>query len=100
MALSMPRPSARADDSIAYKYENYREEDGRITVVTESGSVNEDVAAYGHIQLSGTIDAVAGATPTGRPAPPGSDQVPLTEIFSRRKAWNGDYSEQFPELQH
>jgi hypothetical protein len=98
LALSMPRPSARADDSVAYKYENYREEDGRITVVTESGSVNEDVATYGHIQLSGTIDAVAGATPTGRPAPPGSDQVPLTDIYSRRKAWNGDYSEQFRNL--
>jgi hypothetical protein len=94
LALSAPRPSARADDSIAYMYENYREEDGRITVVTESSSVNEDVASYGHIQLSGTIDAVTGATPTGRPAPPGSDQVPLTEIYSHRKAWNGDYSEQ------
>jgi hypothetical protein len=95
LALSAPRPSARADDSIAYIYENYREEDGRITVVTESGSVNQDVGAYGHIQLSGTVDAVTGATPTGRPAPPGSDQVPLTEIYSHRKAWNGDYSEQF-----
>jgi hypothetical protein len=94
LALCAPRPSARADDSIAYMYENYREEDGRITVVTESSSVNEDVAAYGHIQLSGTIDAVTGATPTGRPAPPGSNQVPLTEIYSHRKAGNGDYSEQ------
>jgi hypothetical protein len=95
LALSAPRPSARADDSVAYIYENYREEDGRITVVTESSSVNQDVGAYGHVQLSGTIDAVTGATPTGRPAPPGSDQVPLTEIYSHRKAWNGDYSEQF-----
>ena len=94
LALSMPRPSARAEDSVAYKYENYREEDGRITVVTQSGSVNEDVAANGHIQLSGSIDAVTGATPTGRPAPPGSDQVPLTGIYTRRKAWSGDYSEQ------
>jgi hypothetical protein len=94
LALSMPRPTARAEDSIAYIYENYREEDGRITVVTESSSVNEDVATYGHIQLSGTIDAVAGATPTGRPAPPGSDQVALAQIETRRKAWNGDYSEQ------
>jgi uncharacterized protein DUF3570 len=98
LALSVPRPSARADDSLAYMYENYREEDGRITVVTESSSVNEDIAAYGHIQLSGTIDAVTGATPTGRPAPPGSDQVPLTEIYSHRKAWNGDYSQQFRNL--
>jgi len=98
LALSMPRPSAKAEDSVEYKYENYREEDGRITVVTQSGSVNEDVAANGHIQLSGSIDAVAGATPTGRPAPPGSDQVPLAELYTRRKAWNGDYSEQFQSL--
>jgi hypothetical protein len=94
LALSAPRPSARAEDSVAYKYENYREEDGRITVVTEGGSVNEDVPGNGHIQLSGTIDAVAGATPTGAPAPPGSNQVELTQIYTRRKAWNGDYSEQ------
>jgi hypothetical protein len=94
LALSAPRPAAKAEDSVDYKYENYREEDGRITVVTESGSVNEDVAANGHIQLSGTIDAVAGATPTGQPAPPGSNQVVLTKIYTRRKAWTGDYSEQ------
>jgi len=95
LALASPRPEARADDSIDYKYENYREEDGRITVVTQSGSVDEDVGQFGHLGLTGTIDAVAGATPTGRPAPPGSDQVVLPEIHTRRKAWSGDYSEQF-----
>jgi hypothetical protein len=94
LVLSVQRPSARAEDSVAYVYENYREEDGRITVVTQSSSVNEDVAFNGHIQLTGAIDAVSGATPTGRAAPPGSNQVPLAEITSRRKAWSGDYSEQ------
>jgi hypothetical protein len=94
LALSMPRPSARAEDSVAYLYENYREEDGRITVVTQSSSVNQDIAVNGHIQLTGTIDAVSGATPTGRPAQPGSTQVPVAEIQSRRKAWSGDYSQQ------
>ena len=98
LALSMPRPTARAEDSIAYVFENYREEDGRITVVTESSSVNEDIAAYGHIQLTGTVDAVAGATPTGRPAQPGSGQVALAQIDTRRKAWNGDYSGQIGNL--
>ena len=93
LALSAPRPSARAEDSLAYLYENYREEDGRITVVTQSGSANQDVGDFGHLQLTGTVDAVAGATPTGRPAPDGSDQVVLTEIHTRRKAWSGDYSE-------
>jgi len=94
LAFSLPRQPARAEDSVDYKYENYREEDGRITVVTESGSANEDVGAFGHLSLTGTMDAVAGATPTGRPAPDGSDQVVLTEIHTRRKAWSGDYSEQ------
>jgi hypothetical protein len=94
LALCAPRPSARADDFIAYNYENYREEDGRITVETQSSSVNQDIPAGGHISLTGTIDAVSGASPTGRPAPEGSDQVDLTQINSRRKAWSGDYSEQ------
>jgi hypothetical protein len=98
LALSMPRPAARAEDSVAYLYENYREEDGRITVVTQSSSVNQDVAANGHIQLTGAIDAVSGATPTGRPAQPGNTQVPVAEIQSRRKAWSGDYSEQVRNL--
>ena len=94
LALCLPRPSARADDSVNYKFENYREEDGRITVETQSGSADEDVGAFTHIRLSGTIDAISGATPTGQPAFAGSDQVPLTEIHERRKAWSGDLSQQ------
>jgi hypothetical protein len=98
LALSLPRPSARAEDSIAYNFENYREEDGRITVQTQSSSMDQDVGAYGHLRLTGTIDAVSGATPTGRPAPDGGDQVEMTQISSRRKAWNGDFSEQVKEF--
>jgi len=98
LLLCLPRPSARAEDSIDYKYENYREDDGRITVQTESSAVDEDVGPYGHIRLTGTIDAVSGATPTGRPAVGESDQVVLTEIHTRRKAWSGDYAEQFKNV--
>jgi hypothetical protein len=94
LVLCMPRQSAKAEDSIAYMFENYREDDGRITVETQTGSADQDVGAYGHLSLTGTIDAVAGATPTGRPAPAGSEQVVLTEIHTRRKAWSGDYAEQ------
>jgi hypothetical protein len=94
LALSLPRQAARAEDAVAYEYENYREEDGRITVVTQSGSADQDVGTFGHISLTGTVDAVAGATPTGRPAPDGSDQVALSEIHTRRKAWSGSYSQQ------
>jgi hypothetical protein len=95
LAVCLPRPCARAEDAVAYKFENYREEDGRITVETQSGSADEDVGAFTHIRLSGTIDAISGATPTGQPALPGSDQVVLTEIHERRKAWSGDLSQQF-----
>jgi hypothetical protein len=94
LALCVTRPSAKADDSVAYNFENYREEDGRITVETQSSVADQDVGTFGHVNLTGTIDAVSGATPTGRPAPPGSDQVVLTEIHTRRKAWSGSYAEQ------
>src|SRR5277367_691601 len=94
LALCLARPFARADGSVGYIFENYRENDGRITVETQSGSADQDVGAFGHLSLTGTIDAVAGATPTGQPAPTGSDQVVLTQIHTRRKAWSGSYSEQ------
>jgi Protein of unknown function (DUF3570) len=98
LVFCLPRPIAKAEDSIAYRFENYREEDGRITVETQSSSLDQDIGAYGHLSLTGTIDAVAGATPTGRPAPAGTDQVVMTEIHTRRKAWNGDYAQQFKNV--
>jgi hypothetical protein len=98
LALCLPRPSARAEDSVGYKFENYREEDGRITVETQSGEADQDIGTDTHLRLTGTIDAVAGATPTGVPAPAGSEQVDLTEIHTRRKAWSGDLSHQFKNV--
>jgi hypothetical protein len=98
LAICLPRPSARADDSVAYIFENYRENDGRITVETQSGSADQDIGSFGHLSLTGTIDAVAGATPTGQPAPAGSDQVVMSEIHTRRKAWSGGYSEQISNV--
>jgi hypothetical protein len=47
------------------------------------------------VKVSGVIDAIAGATPNGQPAPAGSDQVVLTQMHDRRKAWNADFSRQF-----
>jgi hypothetical protein len=98
LALGLPRPGARADDSIAYKYESYREEDGRIDVETQSTQLDQDLGLDTHLKLVGTIDAVTGATPTGAPAPPGTDQVVLTHIYTRRKAWSGDLSHQVKDF--
>jgi hypothetical protein len=94
LALALPR-AGRAEDSVAYKYEDYYEGDGRVAVQTQSAQVAEDVGTDTAIKLSGTIDAIAGATPTGAPAAPGSNQVPETFEHDRRKAWTGDVSHQF-----
>jgi len=98
LSVLLYRAPARADDAIAYKFENYREEDGRITVETQSASVDADIGSLTHLKLTDTVDAVSGATPSGEPAPPGSDQVALTEIHERRKAWSGDLSRQVGDV--
>jgi len=45
--------------------------------------------------VDGVIDSIAGATPTGQPAPAGSTEVPLSTLTERREAWNAVYAHQF-----
>ena len=90
--------AARGDDSLTYKYGDYREADGRITVKTQSALVEQDLGPDMHLKLQGVIDAIAGATPNGQPAPSGSDQVVLAQLHDRRKAWSADFSRQFPVI--
>lgn len=87
--------AARAENSLSYKYEDYRESDGRIVVQTQNALVEQDIGTDMHLKVLGVIDAIAGATPNGQPAPAGSDQVVLTQLHERRKAWNADFSRQF-----
>jgi hypothetical protein len=93
LLLTNPRP-ARAEGAAGYKYEDYRESGGRIGVKTDGIFVSQDLGADLHVQAEGVIDAIAGATPNGQPAPAGSDQVVLTEMHDRRKAWNVTFSRQ------
>ncbi|HTL68059.1 MAG TPA: DUF3570 domain-containing protein [Lacunisphaera sp.] len=97
LLLSQPR-AARAENSVTYKYEDYRESDGRIVVKTQNALVEQDLGPDMHLKVQGVIDAIAGATPNGQPAPAGSDQVPLTNLTERRKAWNADFARQFAPL--
>ena len=91
--------AARAENSLSYKYESYQEADGRIAVQTRGAVIEQDLGTDMHLTLNGVIDAITGATPTGVPAPAGSDQVPTTELHpERRKAWNADFSRQFPRI--
>ncbi len=96
MLLAWLTPRAlRAENSVSYKYEDYRESDGRIAVRTQGALAQQDLGPDSHLKLATVLDAIAGATPNGMPAPPGSDQVVLTEMHDRRKAWNADLSHQF-----
>jgi hypothetical protein len=97
LVLMCPR-LARAEDFLSYKYEDYRETGGRIAVQTQSALIEQDLGTDMQLKLQGTIDAIAGATPNGQPAPTGSDQVVLTQLHDHRKAWNLDFSRQFPAI--
>jgi hypothetical protein len=63
------------------------------SVVTFTGATLEPVMPQLLCSVAEVLEratVAAYATPTGRPAPPGSDQVTFTEIHTRRKAWSGD----------
>jgi hypothetical protein len=98
LACLAPR-AARAENSISYKYEDYIEAGGRIAVQTRGAYIEQDLGTEMHLKFQGIVDAITGATPTGAPAPAGSDQVDLTELHpERRKSWNADLSRQFPRI--
>jgi hypothetical protein len=86
---------ARADDVVRYKFQDYQERGGRIAVEVHSAAVEKDFGPNARLKVEGVIDAIAGATPNGQPAPAGSDQVPLSKLTERRKAWNATLSHQF-----
>jgi hypothetical protein len=97
LLLAQPR-AARAENSVSYKYEDYREAGGRVAVQAQYGLVEQDLGPDLHLKLQGVIDAIAGATPTGElPATPGG-AVPLTQMHDRRKAWNAEFSRQFSRV--
>lgn len=86
--------ATRAENAVSYKYEDYRESGGRIAVKTQGALVEQDIGLNTHVKVQGVLDAIAGATPNGMPAPAGSDQVVLTQMHERRKAWNADATRQ------
>ncbi len=94
LLLVAPRAS-RGETNVAYKYEDYQESAGRVGVQAQYGLVEQSLGTDAKLKLTGVIDVIAGATPTGQvPALPG-DPVPLTEMHDKRQAWTADYSRQF-----
>ncbi len=88
----------RAEGTASYKYEDYRESGGRVAVQTQGVLLEDTLGSDFKVRLGGVIDAIAGATPNGRPAPAGTDDVVLVTLHERRKAWNADFSRQFPRV--
>src|SRR5271165_543892 len=98
LLLASPRPAARAEDSLSYKFENYTETGGRVGVQTQGAVANQEIGADLQLGLTVVNDAIAGATPTGIPAPKGSIEVPLAHLSDHRKAWEADLSRQFDRI--
>jgi len=94
LGLLAPR-GARAENSVSFKHQDYRESGGRVVIRTQGAYVEQDVGLSTVIKAEGVIDAIAGATPNGQPAPAGSDQVPLAQLTERRKAWAASVGHQF-----
>jgi hypothetical protein len=90
--------AVRAEESVRYKYQDYREAGGRVTVEVHSAALEKDFGPAMHLKVEGVIDAIAGATPNGQPAPAGSTQVPLSRLTDKRKAWNAALSRQFERV--
>ena len=94
LLLVLARPASRADDFLDYKYVDYAETGDRIGVRTQVLDAGQDLGVDTHLGLILTNDAIAGASPTGLPAPAGSAQVPLAYLSDHRKEWEGDLARQ------
>ncbi|MBE2214437.1 MAG: DUF3570 domain-containing protein [Opitutaceae bacterium] len=85
LAATLPR-LLRAENSLAYKYQDYQEADDRIRVRNHNARATLDLGTATALKVRGVIDTISGATPTGAPAPDGSDEVPLAVMEDERSA--------------
>jgi hypothetical protein len=92
--LASPRPAARAEDYLAYKYVDYAESGDRMDVRTQVLDASQGLGPDTQLGVTLTNDAIAGASPTGMRAPAGSDQVPLSHLTDHRKEWEADLARQ------
>jgi hypothetical protein len=98
-ALGVVAPRlARAEDSLAYKYQVWQEEDNRIRVDAQYALVEKNLGTDTHLKIMGLVDSIAGATPTGEKAQTPGAPVPLAHMEDLRHAWTVDLSRQFPRV--
>ncbi len=94
LQLLLPR-SSRAEGALSYKFQTWQEETDRVRVDSHYGLAEQSLPAEAKLKLTGVIDTITGATPTGQlPTTAGGD-APLTSIDDRRKAWQAEISKPF-----
>ena len=84
--LLSPQRGAKAEDSLTYKFQSWQEDDGRVRVDAHYAQLETVLSTETKLKVIGLIDTISGATPSGQPAPTGSDQVPLSQLTDRREA--------------
>lgn len=77
-----------AEDRIEYRYEDYKEDAGRVRVHTQTAYFETDLNPKVAVKGQFVYDAISGATPTGGPPAAGDRQVPLVELHDRRYSGN------------
>jgi hypothetical protein len=77
---------ASAEDHVEYRYEDYREDHGRIHIRTHGVGFEKELSSK--ITAKGLLvyDGISGATPTGEAPARGSSTLPVAEIEDIRRA--------------
>lgn len=95
--LEMLWPHAsHADGEVNYKFQSWQEASGRIHVDSQAGEVEQGLPNDVRVKLTGVIDTISGATPTGQlTLDPTTGTIPMTQMTDRRKAWTLDATKPF-----
>ncbi|MCX6945670.1 MAG: DUF3570 domain-containing protein [Opitutales bacterium] len=88
----------RAEDSVSWKGQDYREAGGRIAVQAQYARWEQDLGPDLHLKFEGVVDAIAGATPNGQPPATPDGPVPLATVSERRRGWSTELARQFSRV--
>jgi hypothetical protein len=80
----LPLTKARAQNHADYRYELYKEENGRIEVQTHSALTEVELRQWMSVKAQIVYDAISGATPTGER--PRAGRLPTVEVEDDRYA--------------
>ena len=91
--LRILHPSrSNAEDRVEYRYEDYREDNGRIHIRTHGVGFEADLGSKVTAKGLLVYDGISGATPTGEPPARGSNELPLARMEDIRRAATLDFS--------